>query len=100
MNTGFKSEHGVQNEGSVVNFVSTAFPLIPEAYSVFTPKENRKEFIHAALNPDAAPVGFQKSQAVQINGIYVSRHNHEAVVPPDFDHNGKKTPKKRGGKER
>ncbi len=69
-------------------------------YSVFTPKENRKEFIHAALNPDAAPVGFQKGQAVQINGIYVSRHNHEAVVPPDFDHNGKKPPKKRGGKER
>lgn len=69
-------------------------------YSVFLARENRKEFIHAALDPSFAPQGFQKDQAVQINGFYISRHNHEVQVSRDLDHDGKKPPKKRGGKER
>lgn len=69
-------------------------------YSVFMPKENRKEFIHAALNPDTAPVGFQKDQAVQVNGIYVSRHNHEVVVSQDVGHHGRKPSKEKDGPQR
>ncbi|MDE6455436.1 MAG: hypothetical protein K2L38_05950 [Dysosmobacter sp.] len=74
--------------------------LSEHTYSIFMPKENRKEFIHAALNPDAAPVGFQKDQAVQINGIYVSRHNHEVVVSQDVGHHGRKPSKEKEGCQR
>ena len=67
-------------------------------YSIFLARENRKEFIHAAMTPLCAPAGFQAEQAVQIDGIYVSRHNHEVVVPPDLSR--EKPSKKRGGPER
>lgn len=46
-------------------------------YSVFIPSRNSKEFIHTALCPDCAPAGFQVEQAVQIDGIYVSRHDRD-----------------------
>lgn len=67
-------------------------------FSIFHPGSGKKEFIHAALDPTCAPAGFQADQAVQVNGIYVSRHNHEVVVPPDL--NREKPSKKRGGPER
>ena len=67
-------------------------------FSIFHPGSGKKEFILAALDPTCAPAGFQADQAVQVNGIYVSRHNHEVVVPPDL--NREKPSKKRGGPER
>ena len=69
-------------------------------YSVFLARENRKEFIHATPIPAYAPPGFQAGQAVQINGFYVSRHDHRMLVPQDYEPDGRKPDKKRGGSER
>ena len=69
-------------------------------YSVFLARENRKEFIHATPTPAYAPPGFQAGQAVQINGFYVSRHDHRMLVPQDYEPDGRKPDKKRGGSER
>lgn len=70
-------------------------------YSVFVPAKNLKEFIHVARNMDYAPPGFQKGQAVQIDGLHISRHDHAVVVDPDFDESGRKPlpgPQKAAGK--
>lgn len=69
-------------------------------YSVFIPSENRKELIHAVLNPAYAPIGFQEEQAVRIDGIYVSRHDHEVKAGPDLGRSGRKNAPKRGGLQR
>ena len=69
-------------------------------YSVFIPSEDRKELIHAALNPACAPVGFQEEQVVRIDGIYVSRHDHEVKADPDLGRSRRKNPPKRGGPQR
>ncbi len=69
-------------------------------YSVFIPSENRKELIHAALNPACAPVGFRKEQAVRIDGICVSRHDHEVKAASVLGRSGRKSVPKREGPQR
>ena len=45
-------------------------------YRIFQPGSGKEEFIHAALIPDYASIGYRADQAVQIGRIYVSRHDH------------------------